>query len=41
MAHASAYEPKSQFGRWLDARLPEVVDRLVAQEIARITARGL
>jgi cell pole-organizing protein PopZ len=25
---------------WLDANLPEIVERQVAQEIARISARG-
>ena len=31
---------KPMIGAWLDANLPAVVDRLVAQEIARITTRG-
>ncbi len=30
---------KPMLAEWLDARLPEVVDRLVAQEIRRITER--
>ena len=31
---------KPMLAEWLDAKLPDMVDRLVAQEIARITARG-
>ncbi|MEP6784475.1 MAG: DUF2497 domain-containing protein [Sphingomonadales bacterium] len=31
---------KPMLAEWLDSRLPDIVDRLVAQEIARITARG-
>ena len=31
---------KPMLADWLDAKLPEMVERLVAQEIARITARG-
>lgn len=31
---------KPMLAEWLEARLPEVVERLVAQEIQRITARG-
>jgi cell pole-organizing protein PopZ len=31
---------KPMLAEWLDQRLPEVVERLVAQEISRITARG-
>ena len=31
---------KPMLAEWLDARLPDIVDRMVAQEIARITARG-
>ncbi|CAN5278809.1 hypothetical protein BH09PSE3_BH09PSE3_07440 [soil metagenome] len=31
---------KPMLADWLDQRLPDVVERLVAQEIARITARG-
>jgi cell pole-organizing protein PopZ len=31
---------KPMLADWLDQRLPEVVERLVAQEISRITARG-
>ena len=31
---------KPMLTEWLDARLPDVVERLVAQEISRITARG-
>jgi cell pole-organizing protein PopZ len=31
---------KPMLADWLDQRLPEVVERLVAQEISRITTRG-
>jgi cell pole-organizing protein PopZ len=31
---------KPMLADWLDQRLPDVVERLVAQEISRITARG-
>lgn len=31
---------KPMLAEWLDQRLPDVVERLVAQEISRITARG-
>lgn len=31
---------KPMLADWLESRLPEVVERMVAQEIARITARG-
>ena len=31
---------KPMLAEWLDQRLPDVVERLVAQEIQRITARG-
>jgi cell pole-organizing protein PopZ len=31
---------KPMLAEWLDERLPDVVERLVAQEISRITARG-
>ncbi len=31
---------KPMLAEWLDARLPEIVERQVAQEIARISARG-
>ena len=31
---------KPMLADWLDAKLPDMVERLVAQEIARITARG-
>ena len=31
---------KPMLAEWLDARLPDVVERLVAQEIQRITSRG-
>jgi len=31
---------KPMLAEWLDAKLPEIVERQVAQEIARISARG-
>jgi cell pole-organizing protein PopZ len=31
---------KPMLSEWLDAKLPEIVERQVAQEIARISARG-
>ena len=31
---------KPMLAEWLDSKLPEIVERQVAQEIARITARG-
>ena len=31
---------RPMLAEWLDAKLPEIVERIVAQEIARITARG-
>jgi hypothetical protein len=31
---------KPMLADWLDAKLPEIVERQVAQEIARISARG-
>jgi cell pole-organizing protein PopZ len=31
---------KPMLSEWLDAKLPEIVERHVAQEIARISARG-
>ena len=31
---------KPMLAEWLEARLPEVVERMVAQEIRRITDRG-
>jgi len=31
---------RPMLSEWLEARLPEIVERLVAQEIQRITARG-
>ena len=31
---------KPMLADWLDAKLPDMVERLVAQDIARITARG-
>lgn len=31
---------RPMLAEWIDARLPDIVDRMVAEEIARITARG-
>ena len=31
---------KPMVAEWLEARLPDVVERMVAQEIKRITDRG-
>ena len=35
----SLLEPMLQ--RWLDANLPEIVERMVAQEVARISGRSV